>query len=65
MAIAAIVWFDPDSLVKLIAEERAQKTTQQTADMAVQPTDTATYTTAQPTETSTDIEVTDENDTTN
>ena len=65
MAIAAIVWFDPDSLVKLIAEERAQKTTQQTADMAVQPTDTAPYTTAQPTETSTDIEVTDENDTTN
>lgn len=65
MAIAAIVWFDPDSLVKLIAEERAQKVAQQTDGVATQPTEDTDTSTAQPTETSTDIEVTDENDTTN
>lgn len=65
MAIAAIVWFDPDSLVKLIAEERAQKVAQQTDSVATQPTEDTDTSTTQPTETSTDIEVTDENDTTN
>lgn len=65
MAIAAIVWFDPDSLVKLIAEERAQKVAQQTDGVATQPTEDTDTSTTQPTETSTDIEVTDENDTTN
>ena len=66
MAIAAIVWFDPDSLVKLIAEERMQKSVQQTDDASIQPTDeNHTVTTQQPTETSTYIEVPDENDTTN
>lgn len=72
MAIAAIVWFDPDSLVKLVAEERAQQMAQQTDDATTQTTDTVTSTT-QPiddtdistTQTSTYIEVTDENDTAN
>ena len=49
MAIAAIVWFDPDSLVKVIAEERAQAvaknatqtdTTSPSTDDTTQPTET-------------------------
>lgn len=78
MAIAAIVYFDPDSLVKLMQEENAQKLATQTADRsndtAELPSDTQTDVSSQ-----TDVTIdddtnhqqdsaevpTDENDTTN
>ena len=67
MAIAAIIWFDPDSLVKVIADERAQKIAQQTASVD-QPQQTNQQTIdgvdAQPAQTPT-LDTTDENDSTN
>lgn len=47
MAIAAIIYFDPDSLVKLMIEERLQKIAQQTAQTDAQNTQpTVVYGTA-------------------
>lgn len=71
MAIAAIIWFDPDSLIKIMAEERAQAIANKAAqtDGATQPTEDVSIA-AQPTDgdvatqTST-LDTTDENDTTN
>jgi signal peptidase II len=77
MAIAAIIWFDPDSLVKILMEERAQAAAKQanvTDGAAVQTCDT-TPSTDIAVETDTQIAVEqdttlqtespDENDTTN
>ncbi len=64
MAIASIVYFDPDSLVKLLQEENAQKVAPQTADTTVQndttdaQIDTDTVTTDDTTIVSTDVLVT-------
>ena len=72
MAIAAIVYFDPDSLVKLLAEERMQKlasqSTQAQGDLQTE-TENIHQATCDvailPTDDTKHIEDTDENDTTN
>jgi hypothetical protein len=77
MAIAAIIWFDPDSLVKILMEERAQAVANQAnaTDGAVTQTCDTTPSTDIAVETDTQIAVEqdttlqtespDENDTTN
>lgn len=77
MAIAAIIWFDPDSLVKIMMEERAQASASKVSqiDGAVTQTCDTTPSTDIAVETDTQIaveqdttlqtEIPDENDTTN
>lgn len=75
MAIAAIIWFDPDSLVKILMEERAQAVANKAnatdgavlTDDTTQPTDVADQSDVQVVAETTTIqtETPDENDTTN
>ena len=75
MAIAAIIWFDPDSLVKILMEERAQAVANKAnatdgavlTDDTTQPTDVADPSDVQVVAETTTIqtETPDENDTTN
>ena len=75
MAIAAIIWFDPDSLVKILMEERAQAVANKAnatdgavlTDDTTQPTDVDHPSDVQVVAETTTIqtETPDENDTTN